>query len=129
MKYLSPEQILFIHARLIAETGGSHGVRDLGGLQSALARPQASFDNQDLYPDVFHKAAALIDSLIRNHPFLDGTKRTGVAAAGIFLHRNGYQLMASNESMVEMVMKIAQSQTDLGEIAAWLQENTKPISG
>jgi len=128
MKYLSPEQILFIHARLIAETGGSHGVRDLGGLQSALARPQSSFDNQDLYPDVFHKAAALMDSLIRNHPFLDGNKRTGVATAGIFLRINGYQLTASNASMVAIVMQIAQSQTDIAEIATWLQANTKPIS-
>ncbi len=128
MNYLSPEQILFIHARLIEETGGSHGVRDLGGLQSALARPQASFDAQDLYPDVFHKAAALMDSLIRNHPFLDGNKRTGVATAGIFLLRNGYQLTASNASMVTMVMQIAQSQTDIAKIAAWLQEHTKPIS-
>jgi len=128
MKYLSPEQIMFIHARLIEETGGSHGVRDLGGLQSALARPQSSFDNQDLYPDVFHKAAALMDSLIRNHPFLDGNKRTGVATAGIFLRINGYQLTASNASMVAIVMQIAQSQTDIAEIATWLQANTKPIS-
>jgi len=128
MNYLSPEQILFIHARLIEETGGSHGVRDLGGLQSALARPQTSFDAQDLYPDVFHKVADLMDSLIRNHPFLDGNKRTGVATAGIFLRRNGYQLTASNASMVTMVMQIAQSQTDIAKIAAWLQEHTKPIS-
>ena len=71
MEYLTPEQILFLHARLIEETGGGEGVRDVGLLLSAIARPQASFDDKDLYPDIFSKAAALMDSLIRNHPFLD----------------------------------------------------------
>ena len=60
MKYLTAEQILFIHARVVAETGGSHGVHDLGLLESAVARPQATFEGKDLYPDLFHKAAALL---------------------------------------------------------------------
>ena len=84
MKFLTAEQILFIHARLIDETGGSHGVRDLSMLLSAAGRPQATYGSQDLYPDFFHKAGALMDSLIRNHPFLDGNKRTGIAAAVLF---------------------------------------------
>jgi len=67
MDYLSAEQILFIHARLIEETGGSHGVRDLSMLLSAVGRPQASYDNQDLYRDLFSQAAALMESLVRNH--------------------------------------------------------------
>lgn len=62
MNYLTPEQLLFIHARLIAETGGEHGVLDLGLLQSAVARPHASFDGQDLYPELFQKAAALLEA-------------------------------------------------------------------
>jgi death on curing protein len=70
--YLTAEQVLFIHARLISETGGEHSVRDLGLLLSALACPQATFDEQDLYPDLFSKAAALMESLIGNHGFLDG---------------------------------------------------------
>jgi death-on-curing family protein len=78
-----------LHARLITETGGSHGVRDLGLLQSAIARPQASFEDADLYPDLFTQAAALLDSLIRNHPFVDGNKRTVITAASFFLWVNG----------------------------------------
>ena len=101
MNYLSAEQILFIHARLIEETGGRHGVRDLSMLLSALGRPQASFDDQDLYPDLFSKAAALMDSLIRNHPFVDGNKRTGATAAGVFLRRNGYRLIKRNQHETE----------------------------
>ena len=72
-RYLTIPQILFIHARLIDETGGSHGLRDRGALEAASARPQATFDDQELYPDSFSKAAALLDSLINNHP----CKRSG----------------------------------------------------
>lgn len=77
-RYLTVPQILFIHARLIDETGGAHGLRDLGALEAASARPQATFAEQELYPDFFSKAAALLDSLINNHPFVDGNKRTGI---------------------------------------------------
>ena len=93
MQYLSPEQVLFIHARLIAETGGEHGVRDIGLLQSAVARPKATFDNKELYPDVANKAAALMESLINNHPFVDGNKRTGITAAVLFLRINNYGMV------------------------------------
>ena len=127
MKYLTAEQVLFIHARLIEETGGSHGVRDLNMMMSALGRVQASFDNQDLYPGLFSKAAALMDSLIRNHPFVDGNKRTGVTAAGLFLHRNGYRLVADSNNLVEMTMRIAESQTSLDELAIWFENNSQPI--
>jgi death-on-curing protein len=124
--FLSAEQILFIHARLIEETGGRHGVRDLSMLLSALERPQASFDNQDLYPDLFTRAAALMDSLIRNHPFVDGNKRTGVTATALFLLRNRYKLNATNAELATIAVRIAQSQTSLAELATWLQDNSQP---
>lgn len=127
MKYLSAEQLLFIHARLIEETGGSHGVRDLGMLLSAAGRPQASFDGQDLYSDLFSKAAALMESLIRNHPFVDGNKRTGVTAAGLFLRRNGYRLTANNTDLVSITMEIAQSQSDVEELTIWFRDNSQPL--
>ena len=94
--YLTPQQVLFIHARLIATTGGEHGVRDVGLLASAVARPQATFDGADLYPDLFEKAAALMDSLTRNHPFVDGNKRTAIAAAALILRQNGLRLETTN---------------------------------
>jgi death-on-curing protein len=122
MTFLTVEQILFLHARLVDETGGSHGVRDLGLLLSAAGRPQAGFEGQDLYPDPFSKAAALLDSLIRNHPFIDGNKRTGVAAAGLFLVRNGYRLTASNPDLEGLAMAVAQSKISPEEIATWLKE-------
>jgi death-on-curing protein len=121
VNYLTAEQILFLHARLVAETGGSHGVRDLSLLLSAVGRPQASFDDEDLYPDLFTKAAALMDSLINNHPFADGNKRTGIAAAALFLHANGYHLQVSNTELEKFTLEVAQPQHTIEEIAAWLQ--------
>lgn len=124
MTFLTVEQILFLHARLINETGGSHGVRDLGLLLSAVGRPQASFEGQEFYPDLFFKAAALLDSLIRNHPFIDGNKRTGVSAAGVFLVRNGFHLTVSNPDLEALAIAVAQSKTTIEAIASWLREHS-----
>ncbi len=125
MIYLSAEQLLFLHARLVDETGGSHGVRDLNMLLSALGRPQASYDNRGLYPDIYTKAAALMDSLIRNHPFLDGKERTGIAAAAMFLRMNGYQLDATNIKLEEFTLGVAQSKHRNEEMAGWFQMHTQ----
>jgi death on curing protein len=128
-QYLLPEQVLFIHSRLIVETGGAHGVRDLGMLLSALGRPQTTFDQQELYPDLFTKAAALMDSLVRNHPFVDGNKRTAIAAASIFLSINHYQLVVENEEMVRFTLACAQAQVSLVEMTDWFNRYTSHASG
>ncbi len=120
-RYLIPEQVLFLHSRLIEETGGEHGVRDLTMLLSALGRPQATFDGNELYADVFSKGAALMDSLIRNHPFVDGNKRTAITAAGLFLRLNGYALQVENDEMVRFTLACAQSQVLLEEMKSWLR--------
>lgn len=128
MNYLTPAQVLFIHARLIAETGGASGLRDVGLLESAVARPQATFDGDDLYPDLYSKAAALMDSLIRNHPFVDGNKRVGITAAGIFLARNGLRLTAANEEVEQFTLRVAQGIVPVEQIAAWFAQHVAPIS-
>jgi len=121
MRYLTVEQVLFLHARLIAETGGSHGVRDLGLLQSAIARPQASFEGKDLYPDLYTQAAALLDSLARNHPFVDSNKRTAIATAALFLQSNEHRLTASNKEVVTFMMAVAQGEMSLEAMTDWLR--------
>ena len=125
MHYLTPELVLFIHARLITEIGGEHGVRDLGLLQSAVARPQAVFDGNELYPGIYQKAAALLESSINKHPFVDGNKRTGITAAVLFLRINGHQLSASNEEMVSFVLSIASGNQSLEAIAEWLENHSE----
>jgi death on curing protein len=127
VQYLTPEQVLFLHNRLIAETGGGHGIRDLGMLLSALGRPQATFDAKDLNSDVFSKAAALMDSLVRNHPFVDGNKRTAITAAALFLRINGFQLVVENNEMVRFTLACAQSQLSLDEIMDWFKQYTTSV--
>jgi death-on-curing protein len=126
MNYLTAEQVLFLHARLIEETGGSHGVRDVALLESAVARPRATFDEVELYPDLFYKAAALMDSLIRNHPFIDGNKRTGIAAAALFLRQNGRCLTAANSELEAFTLYVTESRPDVSEIAVWLETHSAP---
>ncbi len=125
MNYLTAEQVLFLHARLIEETGGSHGIREINLLLSAIGRPQASFDANDLYPGAYMKAAALMDSLIRNHPFLDGNKRTAIAATGLFLLRNGIRLMASNDALEKFTLEVAHTTKQIEELAVWFQHNSQ----
>ena len=122
--YLTAEQVLFVHYRLISETGGEHGVRDLGLLESAVARPQATFDRQELYPDVFEKSAALMESLINNHPFVDGNKRTGIACAVLFLQQNGISFSAKNADLETFTLRVASSKARRSEITRWLKKHS-----
>jgi death-on-curing protein len=127
MKYLTSEQVLFIHSRVIAETGGIHGVRDLGLLESAVARPQVTFDGKELYADVFIKAAALMDSLVNNHPFANGNKRTGVMSAGLFLLINGYKLKIPSTAMADITMRVATKKVTIEKLAQWMRKNSRLV--
>ena len=122
--YLTAEQILFLHDRLIRETGGSHGVRDLSLLLSAVSRPQSTFEGRNLYPDIYNQAAALMVSLVRNHPFVDGNKRTGVVAAGLFLRINGFRLVSQQEELVAIAVRVATGRIQLDELAGWLRSSS-----
>jgi death on curing protein len=122
--YLTAEQVLFVHYRLLSETGGEHGVRDLGLLESAIARPQATFDRQELYPDIFEKAAVLLESLINNHPFVDGNKRTGIACAVLFLQQNGISFSAKNTELEKFTLRVASSNAGRSEITKWLKKHS-----
>lgn len=123
--YLTAEQVLFIHYRLLSETGGEHGVRDLGMLESAIARPQATFDRQELYRDIFEKAAALMESLINNHPFLDGNKRTGIVCAVLSLQQNGVSFSARNAELEKFTLRAASSKAGHAEITKWLKKHSR----
>jgi len=124
MRYLTPEQVLFIHARLIAETGGEHGIRDLELLQSAVNRPRATFDGDELYPDIHQEAAAFIELLVNNYPFIDGNKRTGITAGAMFLLLNGYALTVSNEDLETFTLSIASGGQTVETIAEWTKKNS-----
>ena len=122
--FITLEQVLAIHHDQIEKYGGSHGIRDLNLLESAVQRPQSSFMGEDLYPTIFHKSAALLHSILLNHPFLDANKRTSMVSASAVLHLNGYKLNVNQEDFVVMALKIAAKETDLEGIAEWLRENS-----
>jgi len=104
---------------------GSAGVRDQGLLESAVYRPQASFGGEDLYPDLFSKTAVLGHSIIKNHPFVDGNKRTGFEAMRLMLRLNGYDIQASLNSKFAFVLAIAEGKLKEKAIADWLKRNAR----
>src|SRR3990172_4640394 len=103
MRYLRLREILQLYHRIIEQSGGSMGIRSLSTLESALAQPQMTFGGEDLYPSIIEKAAALAFSLIQNHPFVDGNKRTGHAALETFLVLNEKELNADADESERII--------------------------
>ena len=127
--YLSVIHVLAIHDQMIKRFGGLPGVRDLGLIQSAVGRPQASFDGKNLYETIFDKAAALLQSLLKNHPFVDGNKRTALTSAGIFLKLNQYQLINDHDNEVNLALKVANEKLTIEQIADWLKKHSVKVVG
>ena len=119
--------ILNIHQFSIDKYGGGSGIRDIGSLESAIARLFQTFDGNELYPTVFEKVAALGESLIINHPFVDGNKRTGFLAIGTFLKEENYMLTATQEEAYDFTIQISNSEIRFEEIIIWLKQHTKAI--
>ena len=120
------EQILLLHERLVLKTGGGTGIRDIGLIQSAIARAHASFADVELYPDLMSKAAAICCGLTKNHGFIDGNKRIGVTALLLIFRLNGIALRYTQEELVELGLALAQGQLDVAQVEAWLQAHTSP---
>jgi death on curing protein len=123
--YLSIEQVLALHEDLVGAFGGIAALRDRGLLESALARPAMTFGGDDLYQDLADKAAALMHSLVLNHPFVDGNKRIGVAAAEFFLERNGQRLEASDDDFEAMTLAVAEGKVPVEALAIWFRQRLR----
>ncbi len=121
---ISKRQVLQIHSIAIKNYGGADGVRDENGLASALARPFQTFDRNELYPSVFEKAAAVGESIIANHPFVDGNKRTGYLLMEAMLRNEGISINATDEGLYSFVINISTGAFSFDEIVVWLKENT-----
>jgi death on curing protein len=122
--FLDIERIFRVHRSLIERYGGTEGVRDVGLLHSALAMPQASFGGEYLHTNLFEMAAAYLFHLVKNHPFLDGNKRVGSAAAIIFLAMNDVAIEADEEGLVELTLSVATGQAGKAEIAEFFRTRT-----
>ena len=125
MQYLTVEDIIEINEEIL---GGAPALRDLGMLESAVMRPQASAFGEDAYPTLMEKAGALMHSLVLNHPFVDGNKRTATIALVDFLEINGFRVIWQPPEALEFITEIAQSKHNVAEIATWLNTNTKPLA-
>ena len=123
--FLTMDEVLEIHEQQIERYGGSHGVRDAGALESALAMPQATFDGEYLHPTIAAMAAAYLFHITQNHPFLDGNKRTGANAAITFLLLNDVEPTFSEDQLVEVVLGVAQGRVGKNEIERFFAENCR----
>lgn len=123
MKILKKRQILLLHSVLIAESGGSDGVRDEGLLDSAVNTPFQTFSGQDLYPTVLEKAVRLGFGLIRNHPFIDSNKRIGTHAMLVFLNLNSITLSYEDEELISTILSVASGEMDADGLLKWIQQH------
>ena len=121
MRFLTLNELLELHERILVQSGGSAGIRAIGGLESAIAQPRMTFDGQELYPTLVEKAAALGFSIIQNHPFVDGNKRTGHAAIEIFLFLNGFELEKSVDEQEKVILQVASGRMSRADFADWLR--------
>ncbi len=116
-EYVSTADALFFHKQLIERYGGAPGIRDAGALESALHRPQTGY-----YDDIIHESAALLESLVQIHPFVDGNKRLAFAIVDVFLRINGYRITATSEQIYAFAMSLFEDRTfDMAYLVPWLQ--------
>lgn len=119
------KDVLNIHNILIDRFGGSKGIRDKGSLESAINRPFATFDNNDLYPSPSEKAAAILESILINHPFVDGNKRTAYVLMKLTLLEHGFDIEAGQDEKYKMVIAASKGDIRFDEIKTWIQNRLK----
>jgi death-on-curing protein len=121
-EYVTTADALFFHKQLIERYGGATGIRDAGALESALHRPQTGY-----YDTIIHEAAALLESLVQNHPFVDGNKRVAFAVIDVFLRINGYSITADSKTIYHYIIMLFEQRTfDMEHLVPWLQEIVEP---
>lgn len=127
MRFLTLGELIELHRRIIVQSGGANGVRDLGLAASAFAQPQMSFGGTELYPTLADKAAALCFSLVMNHPFVDGNKRIGHAAMEVFLVLNGFELTADVDDSESVILCLAAGELERVPFTDWVVRHVTEI--
>ena len=122
---ITVQEAIEIHSILIERFGGTNGLRDKGLLESALNRPFQTFDETELYPTAIEKATALIESIIMNHPFTDGNKRTGYVLARLTLMNESIDINAEHQDKYEFVISISKGELSFDEIKMWLEKHSR----
>ncbi len=122
--FLGLDEVIEIHNDQIKRYGGLSGIRDIELLKSAIAMPAAGFGGDYLYTDIYEMAAAYLFHIVRNHPFMDGNKRTGAVASVVFLMMNGVELQADEDSFEKIVLSVAEGKIDKAAIAQFFRNNS-----
>lgn len=122
------DDAMLLHAESIARYGGGDGVRDMEGLESAISRPFATWGGENLYKDVYEQAAAIGESVIMNHPFVDGNKRTGLALIYAVLRLEGIKLLATQDEAYHFIVDLATGAKRFEEAVEWLKNHSTAIS-
>ena len=127
MRYLTLGEVLELHRRIIQQTGGASGVRNLAGLESTVAQPRMTFEGKDLYPTIEDKAGALAFFIIQNHPFIDGNKRCGHAAMETFLVLNSKEIEAPEDEVEKIILEMASGKLSLKDFVDWLAVHMRSL--
>lgn len=125
MKYLTKEQVIYLHKQLIQEFGGMEGIRNEGLLESAIASPFQTFSLKEFYPTIEEKAARLGYGLVSNHCFIDGNKRIGAHAMLVFLALNDIQLDFTQEELIQIFLDLASSNSDYNTLLVWIRSHER----
>ncbi len=123
MRYITIAEVLLLHSRILQQSGGGSGMRDLAALESALAQPKMSVGSVDAYPTLVGKVAALGYSLANNHPFIDGNKRIAHASMEVFLLLNGAEIVADVDEQESTMLKLASGQLSRADLKHWLEKH------
>ncbi len=122
--YVTIDEAYAVHERMVEIGGGRARVRDFTLLHSAVKRPKATFRGYDMHKTIWSKAAALMHSLIMNHPFSDGNKRTGYFSTHLFLRKNGYDLIAEKNELISFCLRVDNEGLTVEQIASWLKNHS-----
>lgn len=125
MTFLTLDEVLAIHTHEVERYGGSHGLRDAGMLESAVAMPAATFGGEFVHADVYEMASAYLFHITKNHPFVDGNKRAGLACALAFLRLNGIPIAATDDELVSLVTSVARGDANKAAIAVFLRAHAR----
>ena len=120
-------EVIELHHEIIKISGGGSGVRDEGSLMAAIARPFATFDQNDLYATAIEKPAAIFESIVINHPFIDGNKRTSYVLMRLILREGGLDIKVTEEEKYTMVISASMGEIRFDEIKSWLESNVTPL--
>jgi death-on-curing protein len=128
LRRLGVPDLVWLNTVVVRQTGGTPGVRDIGSLEAAVARPYAGYEEAELFPTPFYKAAALMESVIQRHPFVDGNERTGLMTGAALLYLAGYEFKAPKDEIVEVPVALAERKVNVEELSKWFETRAEPRS-